>query len=169
MGRKTKSDEQCAAAALDAHREAKAMEMRIRRRAASLYGVNPPKHKHKKVISIDRIVKIASPKRTRNADGVLVAKRGPKPKTITEHAVKKHLPTKLRVNFVESKSAYLQSLPVSCRSAVPKTTMMKGATTSASTRRATLAVASRRRRLISSGPASSSCRMAPVATGRILW
>jgi hypothetical protein len=97
------------AAAARATLDAKAMEMRVRRRYMKLYGVNPPKGKHKKTISIERLVNLAPEKRTRTANGTLASKRGRKPKEITVHYVKKSMPKKLRTNFVESKSAFRQS------------------------------------------------------------
>lgn len=111
MGRKPKSDAEIAAAALEKARKLKAEEMRVRRAYSSLYGAVPPKHKHKKIISLDRIANPPPPKRTRNANGVLVAKRGPKPKPLTAHAVRKHLAVKHRANFVESRSGYRQNQP----------------------------------------------------------
>lgn len=64
MGRKPKSDAEIAAAALEKARKLKAEEMRVRRAYSSLYGAVPPKHKHKKIISLDRIANPPPPRRT---------------------------------------------------------------------------------------------------------
>lgn len=111
MARKSKSVEEIASAAAERARKRKAEEMRVRRAYMSLYGAVPPKHKHKKIISLDRIANPPQTKRTRNANGVLVSKRGPKPKPLTPYAVGKHLKAKHRANFVESKSYYRQTQP----------------------------------------------------------
>lgn len=109
MPKNAQTPQEKLAAAARATLDAKAMEMRVRRRYMKLYGVNPPKGKHKKTISIERLVNLAPEKRTRTANGTLVTKRGRKPKEITAHFVKKSMPKTLRTNFVESKSAFRQS------------------------------------------------------------